>query len=76
MFYRVKDEVVLIRIYKISEIFSREVGEKIATRGWIYRKREFSNKIFIVIRDSTDIIQCVIEKNNGYFDEAKKAGIE
>jgi len=68
--------VVLIRIYKISEIFSREVGEKIATRGWIYRKREFSNKIFIIIRDSTDVIQCVIEKNNGYFNEAKKAGIE
>lgn len=51
-------------------------GEKVAIRGWIYRKRDFSNKVFIVIRDSTDIIQCVIDKENQYFELAKKAGIE
>ena len=32
-------------------------------RGWVYRERGSSNIKFIVLRDVTNIIQCVIEKN-------------
>ncbi|MEM7819915.1 MAG: asparagine--tRNA ligase [Candidatus Aenigmatarchaeota archaeon] len=38
--------------------------DKVAIRGWVYRKREGKNLIFIILRDSTDIIQCVIDKNS------------
>ncbi|MFA4906892.1 MAG: asparagine--tRNA ligase [archaeon] len=31
-------------------------------RGWVYRKRQISGKIFIVLRDATEILQCVVEK--------------
>ena len=41
----------------------------VAIRGWVYRERG-SNKIkFIVLRDSTDIIQCVVKKDD--FSEKK-----
>ena len=31
-------------------------------RGWIKRKRELGDKIFIVLRDATNDLQCVVEK--------------
>ena len=33
----------------------------VSVRGWIYRIRKMKDKIFIVLRDSSDIIQCVIK---------------
>lgn len=35
---------------------------KVSIRGWIYRERGSSKIKFIVLRDTSDIIQCVIEK--------------
>jgi len=35
---------------------------KVALRGWVYRERGSSKVKFIVLRDSTDIIQCVFER--------------
>ncbi|MCD4759264.1 asparagine--tRNA ligase [archaeon] len=34
---------------------------KVSVRGWVYRIRKLKNNIFIVLRDSTDIIQCVVK---------------
>ena len=35
---------------------------KVSVRGWVYRERG-SNKIkFIVLRDASDIIQCVLDR--------------
>jgi len=65
---------------KISEIMNDSLVDKeIETRGWVYRWRESGKIIFIVLRDSTDIIQVVIsteEVPEKDFKEAKEAGIE
>ncbi len=50
------------------------VGEKVSVRGWIYRKRVVGGKAFIVLRDSTGIIQCVAERD--YLGEPKWAILE
>ncbi|MBU0461245.1 MAG: asparagine--tRNA ligase [Nanoarchaeota archaeon] len=40
-----------------------EQGEgSVIIRGWVYRERGSSKLKFIVIRDSTNIIQCVVDK--------------
>ena len=45
----------------IKEAMDKGAGE-VSIRGWIYRERG-SNKIkFIVLRDSTQTIQCIIKK--------------
>ena len=36
----------------------------VAIRGWCYRERGSNNLRFIVLRDASEIIQCVIEKKN------------
>ena len=38
-------------------------GKEATIKGWIYRKRSSGGKIFVVIRDRTGIIQCVIDKS-------------
>ncbi|MEM3313204.1 MAG: amino acid--tRNA ligase-related protein, partial [Thermoplasmatales archaeon] len=55
------------------------VSKSVTIRGWIYRARESGSLVFLVVRDSTDIIQVVVEKGSvtpEEFDNAKKATIE
>jgi len=35
---------------------------KVAVRGWVYRSRGSNEFKFIILRDSTDIIQCVLKR--------------
>jgi len=49
------------------------IGKEVSIKGWVYRKRELKDKIFIVLRDSTDIIQCVVHKDSVSEDVWKKA---
>ncbi|HDD70938.1 MAG TPA: asparagine--tRNA ligase, partial [Candidatus Woesearchaeota archaeon] len=45
----------------IQEAINKKKG-KVKIRGWVYRERGSSKFKFIVLRDSTNIIQCVIKK--------------
>jgi asparaginyl-tRNA synthetase len=45
----------------IKEAMKKGHGQ-VSIRGWIYRERGSNALKFIVLRDSSDIIQCVIEK--------------
>ncbi len=47
-------------------------------RGWVYRQRASNKFVFIVLRDESDIIQCVISKskNAELFEKAAKLTIE
>lgn len=45
-------------------------------RGWVYRERGNKNIKFLVIRDSTGIIQCVAQNNLQNFEEIQTLQIE
>ncbi len=47
----------------IQEAMTQGIG-KVAIRGWCYRERGSNNLKFIIIRDGSNIIQCVVEKKN------------
>lgn len=51
---------------KIRDVLEKDLKEA-SLRGWIYRKRELKDKIFVILRDKDEIIQCVFSKEN--FDE-------
>lgn len=53
-----KPEFILIK-----EAMKQGKG-KVAVRGWIHRERGSNALKFIVLRDSSDIIQCVFEKKD------------
>jgi len=50
-----------MKFISISEAMKKGKG-KVAVRGWIYRERGNNKMKFLVLRDSTDIIQCVLDR--------------
>ena len=51
-------------------------GKAVSIRGWVYRKREMKDKVFLVIRDSTGIVQCVVKEGSKSWEDAKKITME
>ena len=49
------------KFISIAEAMKKGKG-KVAVRGWVYRERGSNVLKFIVLRDSTNIIQCVLER--------------
>ena len=47
----------------ITEAMKKGSG-KVAVRGWVYRQRGSNKMKFIILRDSTDIIQCVLDRKD------------
>jgi len=53
--------------------------EKVAIRGWIYRERGSNKLKFLVLRDASNIVQCVIKKeevSEKIWNDANKALVE
>jgi len=46
---------------KIDNAIKKGEGS-VKVRGWIYRIRKLKNNIFIILRDSSNIIQCVVKE--------------
>lgn len=64
-------------LVKINQILDGNyTDQKVTVRGWVYRKRESKTFIFIVIRDSTGIIQSTVKKDSPCWSEAEKLTIE
>lgn len=59
---------------QIKEVLkSGTEGKMVSIRGWVYRKREHKDKVFVVVRDSSGIIQSVFPATD---KEAQKITIE
>jgi len=50
--------------------------EKITIRGWVYRKREGKQMIFLVLRDASGTIQCTVKADSPAWSDAEKLTIE
>ena len=62
---------------KIREILDGNCTDKnVAIRGWVYRKREGKELIFLLVRDSTGVIQCTVKKASPAWSEAERLTIE
>jgi asparaginyl-tRNA synthetase len=57
----------------ISEAVRRGEG-RVTVRGWVYRKRVLKEKIFLVLRDSTGILQLVLPRDR--FKNAEELNLE
>ncbi len=60
---------------KAKDALSKKEGD-IQLRGWIYRIRKLKTKIFIVLRDASGSIQCVIEKGTSAWEKAQDLLVE
>ena len=61
------------RTHNCSELSEKEIGKKIFLSGWLHRKRDHGNLLFLDIRDHYGMTQCVIENNNKFFPVLEKS---
>jgi len=57
----------------IAEALRRGEG-RATVRGWVYRKRAFKEKVFLLLRDATGVIQLVVPRAK--FPEAESLNLE
>ena len=60
------------RTHNCSQLSEKEVNNHVILSGWLHRKRDHGNLLFIDLRDHYGVTQCVIENNNKYFSTIEK----
>ena len=64
------------RTHTCGDITLDHKDKEISMSGWLNKKRDHGNLLFLDIRDNYGIIQCVIQKNNSDFNELEKLPLE
>ena len=60
------------RTHNCSELSEREINKTVHIAGWLHRKRDHGNLLFIDLRDHYGVTQGVIENNNNFFSLLEK----
>ena len=61
------------RSHNCSELGESEIDKNVSLSGWLHRKRDHGNLLFIDLRDHYGITQCVIENKNNFFPILEKS---
>ena len=64
------------RTHNCSELRKDDLDKKISISGWINKKRDHGNLLFIDLRDNYGITQCIVDKENKNFSELENTKLE
>ena len=64
------------RTHTCAELRARQVGETVRLSGWVHRKRDHGQLLFIDIRDHYGITQCVTDASKPVFKAAEDTRVE
>jgi len=64
------------RTHNCNELNTEDVNKKISLSGWVNKKRDHGNLLFIDLRDNYGLTQCIIDKENKSFAELEKIQLE
>ena len=64
------------RTHTCNELNIENEGEKVLLSGWVNKKRDHGNLLFIDLRDNYGITQFVIDKKNDLFTKIEKIPLE
>ena len=64
------------RTHNCNELRKEDIDKKISISGWINKKRDHGNLLFVDLRDNYGITQCIIDKENKNFLELEKIQLE
>ncbi|MDA8766031.1 aspartate--tRNA ligase [Candidatus Pelagibacter bacterium] len=64
------------RTHNCNELRKKDLDKDISISGWINKKRDHGNLLFIDLRDNYGITQCIIDKENKNFLELEKTQLE
>ncbi len=61
------------RSHNCSELSEKDINKTVSLSGWLHRKRDHGNLLFIDLRDHYGLTQCVIENDNEFFSILEKS---
>jgi aspartyl-tRNA synthetase len=64
------------RTHNCNELTQDNSEQEIVLSGWINKKRDHGNLLFIDLRDNYGMTQCIIEKSNKSFKSLEKIQLE
>ena len=64
------------RSHTCGELNKSHKGKTINLSGWINKKRDHGNLLFLDLRDNYGLTQCVIDKSNPIFKKIEKLPLE
>ncbi len=64
------------RTHNCGELKIKDKNKRISLSGWINKKRDHGNLLFLDLRDHYGITQCVIENTHNKFKELEKLPLE
>ena len=64
------------RTHNCNELRKDDLNKDIIISGWINKKRDHGNLLFIDLRDNYGITQCIIDKENKNFLDLEKTQLE
>ncbi len=59
-----------------GELTKKNKGSEVVLSGWINKKRDHGNLLFLDLRDNYGITQCIIDKENKFFKNLEKIQLE
>ena len=66
----------IYRSHNCGELRTKDVGKKVLLSGWINKKRDHGNLLFVDLRDNYGVTQCIIDKENSNFSILEKMQLE
>ena len=66
----------VFRTHNCNELRIENVGETARLSGWIHRKRDHGNLVFVDLRDHYGLTQCVIDSSSPLFSLVESAKLE
>ena len=64
------------RTHNCGELNIKDKNKKISLSGWINKKRDHGNLLFLDLRDNYGVTQCVIENSHKNFKDLEKLPLE
>ena len=64
------------RSHNCNELRKKDVGKDVILSGWVNKKRDHGNLLFVDLRDNYGITQCIINKDNKDFSKLEKLQLE
>ena len=68
--------MTIYRTHCCNELDLRNKNQKVKLSGWVNKKRDHGNLLFIDLRDHYGLTQCVVDKSKSIFKEIEKIPLE
>ena len=68
--------MITYRTHTCGELNKSHKGNKVTLSGWVHKKRDHGNLLFVDLRDNYGITQCIVEKGHKDFLQIEKVSLE